>query len=125
MRQLACVLDAVAAPQSRETTEQGTSIRAAQLNELYLQNNRIGDATALLSAAAKLRGLTWLNLSANPGVGDTAFAHLAEILERDQKSFKRLREVRLLETGAGSAATNRLAKACAARKIALAAPGVR
>lgn len=122
IEQLARVIDAVAEPIA--ATDEGArrhSRRAADLNELYLKDNAFGDAAArtLLDAAAKLRGLTWLNLSGNACLGDDAFAHLATLLGSNRLNFKRLREVRLIGTSAGAVAISNLEKACAARKVQL------
>jgi hypothetical protein len=124
--QLTAVLDAVVEPAAvrKDKDEAGTkrrSARAAQLNELYLRGNTFGDAAAvaLCSVAARLRGLTWLNMSDNPKLGDATLAHLATLLSASRSNFKRLRELRLCGTNAGAAAIQSLEKACAARKVQL------
>ena len=76
-------------------------------------------ALPLLDAAAKLRGLTWLNMSGNAGLGDDTFAHLGLLLGASKANFKRLREVRMSGTSAGAAAISNLEKVCAARKVQL------
>ena len=121
--QLARVLDAVVEP-DRDAPKPDTALttrrstRAAQLNELYLMGNAFGDTAAieLLRAAAKLRGLSWLNLSENAGVGDSTFAHLTTAL-KVKTNFKRLKELRLYGTAASSSATDALRKVCSDRKI--------
>lgn len=125
--QLARVLEAVvepakkATPQADDALAIGRSARAAQLNELYLMGNSFGDAAAveLLRVAATLRGLSWLNLSENSGLGDATFSQLTALLKASKTNFKRLKEVRLSGTGASGTAVEALRKACADRKITL------
>ena len=117
--QLAHVLDTVAAPAAVRGATKGRSRRAAQLNELYLNGNVFGDsaAVALLSAAAKMQRLTWLNLSENANLGDATLTHFVSLLEQSKAHFTNLKEVRLYGHGAGKAATLSLQRACATRKV--------
>lgn len=124
--QLSAVLDAVVEPAAvgkgkADAGTKGRSSRAAQLNELYLQGNTFGDAAAvtLCSVAARLRGLTWLNMSDNPKLSDDTLTHLATLLDASRSNFKRLREVRLCGTSAGADAIQSLEKACVKRKVQL------
>jgi len=116
--QLARALASVATPKTAVNQTQ-REVRAAVINELYLGGNQFGDEAAiqLLDAAAQLRGLTWLNLSDNPRLGDATFAHFGTLLSASKLNFKRLKEVRLLKTGASAEARTRLETACKARKV--------
>ena len=117
---VARVLTAVA-EQGSATLKGKHSLRAAQLNELYLMDNNLGDrgAIALLTAASKLRGLSWINLSDNEAVGDATLDHLTTLLAASKSNFKRLRELRFMGIGAGERAKTALASCCKGRKIQL------
>lgn len=117
---VARVLAAVATPAS-SALKGKHSLRAAQLNELYLMENSIGDrgAIAVMNAAATLRGLSWIDLTDNKGVGDATLERLAELLEAKRSNFKRLKRLRLVGTGAGERAKKALAGVCEQRKIQL------
>ena len=116
---VASALDAVVEPGDRKH-KTARAHRATPLNELYLMGNTFGDAAAqpLLDVCSRLRGLTWLNLSDNPKLGDGTFTHLAKLLGASRGNFKRLQTVKLCGcTSATQAGKQALVKACEARKI--------
>ena len=116
--QLARVLNAVAEPASGAGKWNRAS-RATPLNELYLGGNAIGDAggAAIVGAAAGVRGLTWLSLRDNPGLGDGFFLALASTMG-DKQCFRRLKEIRVQGCGASPSAKDSLVRACKNRSVA-------
>lgn len=92
--------------------------RAAPLNELFMGDNAFGDegGVPLVTAAASMQGITWLNLSGCPAIGDETLLCLAKLLA-DKSKFRKLKELRLVGSGARGGAKAALAKACKERGV--------
>ena len=80
----------------------------------------VASTTGVLApAVAEIRGLTWLNISHNPGLGAASLRLFAKLLS-DKSKFKRLKEVRLAGHG-GAEAKAALEKACKERSVTIVA----